>query len=310
LIQGSAAVLDKVARCGQSLGKSDKGEGDGAGAGSNSASFVGAVEASLHFCRAGGRTVLARQRLPYPFHATRTFYLDRANPEIATLYLQSASGGLYRGDRHGLSFVVGPNALAHVTTQASTIVHHTHKNPASQRIRIEVGDGAFAAMTPEPLVLFPGAGISCVTDVTLAATGCAILIDGVTHHDPEGQGRPFDRYSNVIVVRNAEGTVLLADRGSIAGELMTGPVSPLGPFSAVGTLLVLGQGSQRCDPEILENCIAARGCMAGISQLPNAAGIGGRILAANGGVLAHGLEAAFAIVFEALIGARPARRRK
>lgn len=310
MIQGSAAVLDKVARCGQSLGKSDKGEGDGAGAGSNSASFVGAVEASLHFCRAGGRTVLARQRLPYPFHATRTFYLDRANPEIATLYLQSASGGLYRGDRHGLSFVVGPNALAHVTTQASTIVHHTHKNPASQRVRIEVGDGAFAAMTPEPLVLFPGAGISCVTDVTLAATGCAILIDGVTHHDPEGQGRPFDRYSNVIVVRNAEGTVLLADRGSIAGELMTGPVSPLGPFSAVGTLLVLGQGSQRCDPEILENCIAARGCMAGISQLPNAAGIGGRILAANGGVLAHGLEAAFAIVFEALIGARPARRRK
>ena len=303
-------MLDKVARFGKSLGKSDNEVNDGAAVGSNSVSRAGSVEASLHFCRAGGRTVLVGQRLPYPFHATRTFYLDRANPEIATLYLQSASGGLYRGDSHGLSFVVGPNALAHVTTQASTIVHHTHKNPASQRIRIEVGDDAFAAMTPEPLVLFPGAEISCVTDVTLAATGCAILIDGMTHHDPEGQGRPFDRYSNVIVVRNAEGTVLLADRGSIAGELMTGPVSPLGPFSAVGTLLVLGQGSERCDPEILESCLAARGCTAGISQLPNDAGIGGRILAANGGVLAQGLEAAFAVAFEALIGAPPARRRK
>ena len=303
-------MLDKVARFGKSLGKSDNEVDDGAAVGSNSVSRVGSVEASLHFCRAGGRTVLVGQRLPYPFHATRTFYLDRANPEIATLYLQSASGGLYRGDSHGLSFVVGPNALAHVTTQASTIVHHTHKNPASQRIRIEVGDDAFAAMTPEPLVLFPGAEISCVTDVTLAATGCAILIDGVTHHDPEGQGRPFDRYSNVIVVRNAEGAVLLADRGSIAGELMTGPASPLGPFSAVGTLLVLGQGSERCDPEILESCLAARGCTAGISQLPNDAGIGGRILAANGGVLAQGLEAAFAVAFEALIGAPPARRRK
>jgi urease accessory protein len=310
LIQGSAAVLDKVARLGKSLGKSDKGEGDGVAVGSNSASLGGSVEASLHFCRAGGRTVLVGQRLPYPFHSTRTFYLDRANPEIATLYLQSASGGLYRGDSHGLSFVVGPNASAHVTTQASTIVHHTYKNPASQRIRIEVGDDAFAAMTPEPLVLFPGAEISCVTDLTLAATGCAILIDGVTHHDPEGQGRPFDRYSNVIVVRNAEGAVLLADRGSIAGELMTGPVSPLGPFRAVGTLLVLGQGSRSCDPQILERCLAARGCTAGISQLPNNAGIGGRVLAANGGALAQGLEAAFAIVFEALIGAPPARRRK
>jgi urease accessory protein len=302
-------VLDKVARR-KSLGESNKRAGDEAAVGSNTASFVGPVEASLHFCRAGGRTVLARQRLPYPFHATRTFYLDRAYPEIATLYLQSASGGLYRGDNHGLSFVVGANASAHVTTQSSTIVHHTHKYPAAQRMRIEVGDDAFAAMTPEPLVLFPGAAISCVTDVTLAATGCAILTDGVTHHDPEGQGRPFDRYSNVIVVRNAEGAVLLADRGSIAGELMTGPVSPLGPFRAVGTLLVLGQGLQRCDPEILENCLAARGCTAGISRLPNNAGIGGRILAANGGVLAQGLEAAFAIAFESLIGAPPARRRK
>ncbi len=293
-------MLDKVADFNKSL----------APVGGGSDPRPGSVEASLHFCRAGGRTVLARQRLPYPFHATRAFYLDRARPEIATLYLQSASGGLYRGDSHRLSFVVGPKAAAHVTTQASTIVHRTHKNPAAQRIRIEVGDDAFAAMTPEPLVLFPGAAISCVTEVTLAATGCAILIDGVAHHDPEGQGRPFDRYSNVIIVRNTEGAVLLADRGSIAGEWMSGPASPLGPFGAVGTLLVLGQGAQRCDPENLERRLAARGCTAGISQLPNDAGIGGRILAANGGALAQGLEAAFAIVFESLIGAPPARRRK
>jgi hypothetical protein len=84
------------------------------------------VEASLHFSRGGGRTVLARQRVPYPFHATRTFYLDRARPEIATLYLQSASGGLYRGDSVALSIVADPHAAAHVTTQASTIVHRTH----------------------------------------------------------------------------------------------------------------------------------------------------------------------------------------
>ena len=97
-------------------------------------------------------------------------------------------------------------------------IHHRPPDPPSsvaQRIRIEIGDDAFVAMTPEPLVLFPGAGITCVTDVTLAATGCAILIDGMTHHDPEGEGRPFDRYSNAIVVRNAEGACCFADRGSL-----------------------------------------------------------------------------------------------
>jgi hypothetical protein len=50
--------------------------------------------------------------------------------------------------------------------------------------------------------------------------------------------------------------------------------------------------------------------MAGLSRLPNNAGIGGRVLAANGGALVRGLEAAFATAFEALVGVQPARRRK
>ena len=89
---------------------------------------------------------------------------------LATLYLQSASGGLYRGDNVALSIVAGPHAAAHVTTQASTIVHRTYQRAVAQRTRIEIGEHAFAAVTPDPLVLFPGAEICCTTEVTLAAT--------------------------------------------------------------------------------------------------------------------------------------------
>jgi urease accessory protein len=302
-------VLDLIARSGEPLGKSGMRDDLPPVIGSPEP-LSGPVEASLHFTRGGGRTVLSRQRVPYPFHATRTFYLDRARPEIATLYLQSASGGLYRGDSLALSIVVDANAAAHVTTQASTIVHRTHKRGIAQSTRIEIGEHAFAAMTPDPLVMFPGAEIACMTDITMAATASAILTDGLAHHDPEGKGHPFDRYSNAIVVRRAEGGLLLADRGSLAGELMLGRTSPLGPFRAVGTLLVLGHGSDRCDPDMLESRLAACGCTAGISRLPNHAGVGGRILAADGGALARGLETAFAVAFEALIGVPPARRRK
>jgi urease accessory protein len=270
----------------------------------------GLVEASLRFSSGGGRTVLTRQHMPYPFHATRPFYLDRARPEIATLYLQSASGGLYRGDSLALSIVADSNAAAHVTTQASTIVHRTYDRSVAQRTRIEIGEHAFAAVTPDPLVLFPGAEIACTTDITLAPTACAIVTDGLTQHDPEGKNRAFGRYSHAIVVRNADGTVLLADRGSIAGARMISPSSPLGPHRAAGTLLVLGRGSDRSDPDLIENRLAACDCTAGISKLPNDAGIGGRILAADGGALRRGLEVAFAIAFEALIGIPPARRPK
>ena len=51
--------------------------------------------------------------------------------------------------------------------------------------RIEIGEHAFLAMTPDPLVLFPGAGISCSTDINLrvrrarpyGATGAANFIE-------------------------------------------------------------------------------------------------------------------------------------
>ena len=127
---------------------------------------------------------------------------------------------------------------------------------------------------------------------------------------PEGFGRAFERYSNAVVVRDAAGRVLLNDRGTITGEAMFAPSSPLGPYRAVGTVFVLGHGAERCDAELFDKRLAATGCVAGFSKLPNDAGIGSRVLAANGGALARGLEAAFAIAFEALIGMPPARRRK
>jgi urease accessory protein len=202
-----------------------------------------------------------------------------------------------------------------VTTQAATIVHRTHRFPIEQSTRLEVGDHAFLALTPDPLVLFPGAEISCATEITLAASGCAILTDGISHHDPEGLGpegfgRSFERYSNAVVVRDTAGRVLLNDRGAITGEAMFAPSSPLGPYRAVGTVFVLGHGAERCDAELLEKRLATIGCVAGFSKLPNNAGVGGRVLAANGGAVARGLEAAFAVAFEALMGVPPARRRK
>jgi urease accessory protein len=274
-----------------------------------------AVEASLRFCHGGGRTVLTHQRVPYPFHATRPFYLDPERADLATLYLQSAAGGLYRGDRVALSIVAEPASAAHVTTQAATIVHRTHRFAVEQNARLEVDENAFLAFTPDPLVLFPGAEITCMTEITLNDGGRVILTDGLSHHEPEGVAREetsrmFARYSNAVVVRHASGRVLLNDRGAITGEALFAPSSPLGPYRAAGNVFVLGRGADRCDAELLETRLAACGCVGGFSKLPNDAGIGGRALAANGGALARGLEAAFAIAFEALIGVPPARRRK
>jgi urease accessory protein len=268
------------------------------------------IEAALHFSVGGGRTVLAHQYVPYPFHITRAFHLDPQRDDLATLYLQSASGGLYRGDRLRIEIDVAAGAAAHVTTQAATVVHDTRGRAAAQSTRLRVARGAFAAVTPDPLVLFPGAAIQSAIDVTLARGACAILADGFACHDPTGKGRSFARATLATVVRDDEGRVRVSDRGAVDGSMFLGAASPAGPCSAAGTLLALGPGSQRIDAAALERRLDAVRCIAGVTCTPYELGVAVRILAPDGGALALGLDVAFATAFEALLGFPPARRRK
>jgi urease accessory protein len=253
---------------------------------------------------------LRHQHVPYPFHVTRAFHLDRARPDLATLYLQSASGGLYRGDRLVLDVDVAPGAAAHVTTQAATVVHDTRERCAAQLTRLRVAGGSFAAVVPEPLVLFPGAAIESRMEVTLEAGARAILAEGFAHHDPAGADRPFAHATLSTIVRDGNDRVLLSDRGAIGGSAFFGAASPAGPGRAVGTLFALGPDAESLDAAALEQRLAAAGCLAGVGRAPHDLGLAVRILAPDGGALARGLDIAFAAAFEALLGCPPARRRK
>ena len=55
--------------------------------------------ASLRFSRRGdSKTFISDQYVAYPFHLTRPFYFEGDPDGMLSLYLQSASGGIYRGD--------------------------------------------------------------------------------------------------------------------------------------------------------------------------------------------------------------------
>ncbi len=99
-----------------------------------------------------GRTYLDRQLARYPLHICRAQYLDPESPELAALYTQSCSGGLFAGERLTQEVQFAEGAQAHLTTQASTIVHRTDDEHASQKITIDVGAGAFFEYLPDPLI--------------------------------------------------------------------------------------------------------------------------------------------------------------
>ena len=277
---------------------------------SASGGAAGTVVADLRFARGGGRTFLAWQSVPYPFHITRPHYLDLALPDLATLYMQSASGGLYRGDRLSLSIGAGPGARAHITSQAATVVHTATGSGVQVDTQIDVARGAVLALTTDPYILFPGTELSVTTEVSLASGAVAILAEGFSVHDPVARERPFTRLATACRIRDEAGRILLDERSRLEGTAFLGAASPLGCYRAMGTLLLLGQAVTALDPAHLEASLDGTGVLAGCSPLPNAAGWGVRLLARDGGHLRRGTETAYTLGFEALVGARPERRRK
>jgi urease accessory protein len=266
------------------------------------------AEAHLAVDLAGGRTTLRRQRVGYPLHVTRGFYLDSARPDLLTLYLQSASGGLYAGDRITLDVAVGADAAFHLTTQASTIVHEGRDVGSRQQLVLSASDGAFCAVASDPHVLFPGANLHLETIATVAADAVLFVADGFGIHDPKQSGRAFAQFSSRQRILRPDGRLLLQDFGRIRGdELRTGA---FGTMAAAASVLLIGPSSRLPDLNLLQQETDRAGCLAGASAAPNQAGHVMRILAPDGGVLARGLEAAFHVAAHAALGAELVRRRK
>jgi len=266
------------------------------------------VEAHLAVDLAGGRTTIRRQRVGYPLHVTRGFYLDAARPDLLTLYLQSASGGLYAGDQLKLDVSVAANAAFHLTTQAATVVHDGRETGSRQRQSISIESGAFCAVASDPYVLFPGANLELETAITVAEDAVLFLADGFAVHDPRQTGRTFAQFSSRQRIVRPDGRLLLQDIGRLHGdELRSGA---LGTMAAAATVLIIAPADRLPAMAVMEEAADRLGCLAGASVAPNNAGQVMRIVAPDGGTLARALEAAFHAASRAALGVDLARRRK
>lgn len=268
------------------------------------------AEALLVAELAGGRTVLRRQHVGYPFHITRAFQLDPRRPELATLYLQSASGGLYAADRLKLDLTVGDRAALHLTTQASTVVHDGRGLGSTMQQSVTVQEKAFCAVVSDPYVLFPGANLHVVTTAKVASGATLIMAEGFAAHDPLRRGGTFARFSTDTRITGADGRLLVFDRGNIGGDELSAGCGASGGMTAAGSLLMIAPSDRLADIAEIEAAADDCGCLVGVTAAPNGAGLAMRLLAGDGGTLMRGIEAAFHIVARAALGIDLAPRRK
>jgi len=259
-----------------------------------------------------GRSFLSHQYASYPFHVCKALYQDADLPKLATLYVQSCSGGLYGGDRHSISLFARKGSEVHLTTQASTIVHSMPDGHASQATDIVAKEGSYIEFLPDPLILFPRSNLSSQLRVTIAEGATVVVLETFLIYDLSSDAAP-NLYSSEISIQKANGRPAAIDRLRLCEEAFMMPRrGVLGAFAAQGTMLV---ATDSLFTEAIKDNVRAFGscsgdCMVGASLLPNMAGCIARFLAQDGASLRRVMHALWSIVRAAKYGHPPSSRRK
>lgn len=267
----------------------------------------------LRFGAIGGRTRLQRRRIRYPYAVTVPLRLDRDVPCLETVIVQSASGGIFEGERLGQRFAAADNAQVCVTTQAATVVHGMPgTGHAACETILDAGEGTYVEYRPRPLVLFPGARLRQSLALRLADDAAVVLGEGFLGHDPVAAGRRFDWLDSRMEVRRADGSLIAADRIRVQGDqALDGPPGISRHMTAHGWVLALAAtgrfAATNLCKALVNACDAIPGLYTGVSLLAQEAGVFVRMAAQDGGALDRGLHAAISHARQAIIGACPPR---
>jgi urease accessory protein len=279
-----------------------------------SAAALRRIAAELHVARdAVGRSFLARQFMPYPFHITRPFRLSGDPDGMATLYLQSSSGGVYAGDRLDLSVDMAPGAAIHLTTQASTIIHAARgKASAETIITLHLAEGAFCEWLPDPVILLSGARLHARTHIHIEPGVRLILADSFLSHAPWDAGGHFDCYASELSVHRADGRAVFAERMELNGSLWPGGPAAMARWRCHGLLLALGTPANGAALDAVRARISeeAPAAFAGVSALRDGCGWTARMFAPEAVSLRKASLAAWRGARLAMAGALPPGRRK
>jgi urease accessory protein len=259
------------------------------------------------------RTYLRRQYARYPFHVCRVQYQDLGHPGLATLYIQSCSGGLYEDDHLDLALSAAEKAEAHVSTQAATVVHGMPGGSARQRVHIHCENRSYLEYLPDPQILFPGSRCRSEIIVRLCGNAVAVVSDSFLRHDPSGRDEMFSAYFTEIVIENGPGKILAIDRLKIDGQAFHDPCPGVsGSFAAQGTMIIasLDFASRAVADELQKIKFDRDEAVIGSSRLPKSAGILVRVLTKDGAALKRVMHMVWRAVRFSLKGSLPAARRK
>lgn len=262
---------------------------------------------------ADGRTYLSERRQRFPLRLTTPLYLDPRRPDMAFVYVQNPTGGLFEGDNHVISLTAHRGAAVHLTTQAASKAYRTTQGYARQRVELTVDDGGFVEYMPDPLIPHASARFEQEL-VANVESGAAMIVAETVAPGRVAFGEAFQYTSLSLSTRiSLDGVETAVDSLVLRpGELDPRRRGVLGPYAYVASLFALRAGG---DPEGLARAIYAAieqapDSLVATAVLPSGSGVLVRMLARSPIPAQRSLRDAWTAARVALLGANPPPRRK
>ena len=227
----------------------------------------------LTFRRTAGGTALVEDYATVPFHVSGTLDHD-PHSDVATVFVQSPTGGVAQGDRLDIDIAVGEDALAHVSTQSSTKVQSMRHNYAAADTVLSVEAGGHLDYVPEPTILHADARYCVDLALDLAADATAAVGDIVVPGRlARGERFDFERYLSRVRGVGPEGLLFEDATHLVPGEDAPGSPGVLGEFTVYGSLFVVAPDDDTAALSDALHAAAAGGeARAAATELPNGAG--------------------------------------
>lgn len=196
-------------------------------------------------CAASGVTQLVERSQRFPLHVTSALRLDPAAPNMAFVYLQNPSGGVFEADRLAIELHLRRNASVHVSTPSATKLFGAEGGvSASQRMTIDMQEGAYLEYIPDPLIPLRKACYEQETLLRMATGACAIMTEIVAcGRFTAGEAFAYSRLEFRTEVK-IDGIATCRDAFELTPQTM--PLAGPGLFGEhrfVATMLVLCPGA-------------------------------------------------------------------
>jgi urease accessory protein len=228
---------------------------------------------------------------------------------MATIYIQSASGGIYENEHLSTDVIATAQSNSHITTQASTIVHSMPNGMAHQNINIKASNHAYTEYISDPLILFPDSNLRSNINVNIDTTSTVVIADAFLLHFLDDKDTQFKQFNSSFCVWSENNDLLVKDVYLANSSNFYHKQSR---YISMGTLSIIKRShlDESLLPELQLIMEKNQNIYGGATLLPNDCGIIIKFLAIDGIALKKAMIQCWMLIRESSVNITPTIRRK